>query len=525
MTTKQINQIAKLAIPVFLTLLIYYILNSQFVLAQAQDVTSCYAPNCATLDIGFGVGGTGTGGGTACGGTAPAQANGIVIGTGTYSGTYTPNTWTYDNSASAATPCKWKCSTTFHQSGNTCAADVSGAGGGTACGGTAPTSANGIVIGRSTYSGTYTPNTWTYDNSASAATPCKWKCSATFHQSGNTCAADVSGAGGGTACGGTAPTSANGIVIGTGTYSGTYTPNTWTYDNSASAATPCKWKCSTTFHQSGNTCAADVSGAGGGTACGGAAPAQANGIVIGRSTYSGTYTPNTWTYDNSASAATPCKWKCSATFHQSGNTCAADVSGAGGGTACGGTAPTSANGIVIGTRTYSGTYTPNTGTYQNIPSAPTPGKWKCSATFHQSGNTCAADVSGAGGGTACGGTAPTSANGIVIGTGTYSGTHTPNTLTNDNSASAATPCKWKCSTTFHQSGNTCAADVSGAGGGTACGGTAPTSANGIVIGTGTYSGTYTPNTWTYDNSASAATPCKWKCSTTFHQSGNTCAAD
>src|SRR3989338_4024708 len=130
MTTKQINQIAKLAIPVFLTLLIYYILNSQFVLAQAQDVTSCYAPNCATLDIGFGVGGTGTGGGTACGGTAPAQANGIVIGTGTYSGTYTPNTWTYDNSASAATPCKWKCSTTFHQSGNTCAADTGDEGGG-----------------------------------------------------------------------------------------------------------------------------------------------------------------------------------------------------------------------------------------------------------------------------------------------------------------------------------------------------------------------------------------------------------
>src|SRR3989338_3233058 len=129
MTTKQINQIAKLAIPVFLTLLIYYILNSQFVLAQAQDVTSCYAPNCATLDIGFGVGGTGTGGGTACGGTAPAQANGIVIGTGTYSGTYTPNTWTYDNSASAATPCKWKCSATFHQSGNTCAADTGDEGG------------------------------------------------------------------------------------------------------------------------------------------------------------------------------------------------------------------------------------------------------------------------------------------------------------------------------------------------------------------------------------------------------------
>lgn len=58
-----------------------------------------------------------------CTGTAPSGA-GVIQGSSSYtSGTYTPTAWTYSTTASGSTPCKWKCTTGYHQVGNTCVQD------------------------------------------------------------------------------------------------------------------------------------------------------------------------------------------------------------------------------------------------------------------------------------------------------------------------------------------------------------------------------------------------------------------
>ncbi|MEM7827057.1 MAG: NosD domain-containing protein [Candidatus Aenigmatarchaeota archaeon] len=55
------------------------------------------------------------------------------------------------------------------------------------CTGVEPTGA-GVIKGPSNFTTqgySYTPKTWTYDNTASTSTPCKWKCDIGYQQSGN----------------------------------------------------------------------------------------------------------------------------------------------------------------------------------------------------------------------------------------------------------------------------------------------------------------------------------------------------
>ncbi|MBI2579956.1 MAG: Ig-like domain-containing protein, partial [Candidatus Aenigmarchaeota archaeon] len=235
------------------------------------------------------------GGGTACTGTAPSDAEGVVKSTVPGTGT-----WNYRGTGTLGV-CEWTCASGFTKSGESCTS-----GGASACGGTSPAGSPGtIIIGHSNYAAGYTPASWTYAEDASLTTPCKWKCDAGYGQSGSTCVQQTF------SCTGTAPSNSD-LCSNDNTGLTINTPVTLV---GACGAPKCEYRCVSGYARQGNTCIST-----GETACGaGTLPASLAGVEQGPAVYTGSAL--SWSYQQSGDL-TACRWRCGFGFRHEGNACA-----------------------------------------------------------------------------------------------------------------------------------------------------------------------------------------------------------
>ncbi len=300
----------------------------------------------------------------ACEGRAPylkddgSYMAGMTWGNTYRSADYTPTSWTYsESSAVSMGPCTWKCATGYQrsESGETCvlktttspSGDSSGsslsittdfpktitttkallrvnAPAGASCRISATTdvydSMRGVTLTNSPY--VWLATGLTDGQSKVYYVACK-------DRAGNSGKLTVSFAvdlpGEGTLCSGTPPSGDN-YIRGPWTYTGT-TGLSWTYDESATTSTACKWKCASGYTKSGNSCVAESSVV---YVCTGQIP-QNSQLCSGDDSGLSSNTPITLV-DSDSCSAPKCQYTCVSGYVRSGNSCvAASDSGTGGG--------------------------------------------------------------------------------------------------------------------------------------------------------------------------------------------------